>query len=224
VNRPPSLMYASAASPANQAETIVEVQRLVKWTVTEPREKVRRYLDLCLEERLETLEWYREHAASKGCRFFCVFGGGRTWGPRQLEEFGDFDRIFVEKASAVFPHVFLHFCGHNLPQALGMFTRWKGLEAIQYDMPYYSQSVSWSEWCESVGKLFTGKLCAMNSPTTQMACHGTPASIKQAVREFVDSTLPYTTAVVMPGCEIDSYTPAENVRAMIAAARERRLA
>jgi uroporphyrinogen-III decarboxylase len=40
------------------------------------------------------------------------------------------------------------------------------------------------------------------------------------VRDFLDSTLPHTTAVVMPGCEIDSFTPLENVKAMIEAGRE----
>ena len=122
------------------------------------------------------------------------------------------------------PHVFWHICGHNLPEAMKMLRDWPGLQVVQYDMPYYSQHISWPEWFESVAKLFTGRLCAMNAPTTQLACHGTVTEVKQMVREFIDSTLPYTTAVVMPGCEIDSYTPPENVRAMIAAARERRLA
>jgi uroporphyrinogen-III decarboxylase len=216
-------VIVGAASPSNYAETIVEVQQFVRWTITEPREKVRHYLQLCLQERLEALEYYREFAAKKGCQFFAVFGGARTWGPRQLEEFGDVDRIFVEKASSIFPHVFWHICGHNLPEAMQMLTRWD-LEAVQYDMPYYSQRLSWPEWFESVAKLFSGKLCAMNSPTTQLACHGTVPEIKQMVREFIDSTIPFTTAVVMPGCEVDSYTPPENVRAMIDTARERRLA
>jgi uroporphyrinogen-III decarboxylase len=39
------------------------------------------------------------------------------------------------------------------------------------------------------------------------------------VREFVQATLPHTTAVVMPGCEVDAFTPLENVRAMIQTAR-----
>ncbi len=217
-------VIVGAATPTNYAETIVEVQRFVRWTITEPKEKVRRYLDLCLKERLGALEFYREFAAKNGCRFFCAFGGARTWGPKQLAEFGDVDRIFVEKAATIFPHVFWHICGHNLPEAMQMLARWTGLEAVQYDMPYYSQRISWPEWFESIAKLYSGRLCAMNSPTTQLACHGTPAEVKQMVREFIDATLPYTTAVVMPGCEIDSYTPAENVRAMISAARERRLA
>jgi len=86
-------------------------------------------------------------------------------------------------------------------------------------MPYYSQKLTWPEFYESVAKLFAGKRCAMNAPTTQVACYGTPKEIQRMVREFIDSTRPHTTAVVMPGCEIDSYAPVENVRALIDAAR-----
>jgi hypothetical protein len=48
-----------------------------------------------------------------------------------------------------------------------------------------------------------------------MACHGTAGDVRTMVREFVEATTPHTTAVVMPGCEIDSYSPVENVLAMI---------
>jgi len=60
----------------------------------------------------------------------------------------------------------------------------------------------------------------MNSPTTQLACHGTPEEIDEMVRQFIEATIPHTTAVVMPGCEIDSYAPAENVKAIVDAARK----
>jgi uroporphyrinogen-III decarboxylase len=40
------------------------------------------------------------------------------------------------------------------------------------------------------------------------------------VRDFIEATLPHTTAVVMPGCEVDSYSPVENVQAMIDTARK----
>jgi uroporphyrinogen-III decarboxylase len=42
------------------------------------------------------------------------------------------------------------------------------------------------------------------------------------VWEFIEATLPHSTAVVMPGCEIDSFSPLENVKAMIETARARR--
>jgi uroporphyrinogen-III decarboxylase len=208
------------ATPSNYAETIVEVQQFVRWTITEPKAKVKHYLDLALAERLAALDFYAEYAAGNGCEFVCLFGGARTWGPRQIKEFGYADERFVEKAVRIFPHVFWHICGHNLPEAMSELVRWDGIQAVQYDMPYYSQKISWPEWFESVARLFKGKRCAMNSPTTQLACHGTAPEVRKMVREFLDSTLPHTTAVVMPGCEIDSFTPLENVKAMIEAGRE----
>jgi uroporphyrinogen-III decarboxylase len=213
-------VIVGAASPTNYAETIVEVQRMVRWTITEPPARVRHYLELCLEERLAALDFYRDVAAANGCQFFCVFGGARTWGPRQLAQFADVDRRFLEKARHIFPYIFWHHCGHNLPQALQNLAEWPGLKAVQYDMPCYSQKLSWPEFCASVGKLFTGRRCAMNAPTTQRACYGTPAEVREMVRQFIDNTRPYTTAVVMPGCEIDSYAPLENVRAIIDEARK----
>ncbi len=212
-------VIVGAASPTNYAETIVEVQRMVRWTITEPADKVRHYLDLCLQERLAALDFYRDVAAATGCRFFCIFGGARTWGPRQLQQFADVDRLFLEKAAQIFPYVFWHHCGHNLPQALQNLAAWPGLKAVQYDMPYYGQTPSWPEFFEAVARLFAGKRCAMNAPTTQTACYGTPDEVRHMVRAFIDSTRPHTPAGVMPGCEIDSYAPAENVRAMIQAAR-----
>jgi uroporphyrinogen-III decarboxylase len=210
------------ATPTNYAETIVEVQNFLRWMVTEPK-KVRHYLDLCLQERLAALEFYREYAAKNGCEFCCLFGGARTWGPKHLDQFGDVDRIFAEKAAEIFPYTFWHVCGHNLPQALDMISSWKGMKAVQYDMPYYGQNISYPEWFEYVARKFKGKQCAMNSPTTQLACHGTREQVSQMVTEFIDATLPHTTACIMPGCEIDSFTPTENVRAMIDTARSRRL-
>lgn len=216
-------VIVGAATPTNYAETIVEVQRFLKWMVTEPESKVRHYLDLCLQERLGALEFYREFAARNGCQFFCGFGGARTWGPKHLDKFGDVDRIFIEKAGEIFPYVFWHVCGHNLPKALEMISSWKGVKAVQYDMPYYGQELTWPEWFEQAAKVFKGRQCAMNSPTTQLACHGRPEQITQMVSEFIDATLPHTTACVMPGCEIDSFSPVENVKAMIDTARARKL-
>ncbi len=208
------------ATPSNYAETLVEVQQFVRWTITEPKEKVKHYLDLCLQERLEALDFYRDFAHKNGCEFVCLFGGARTWGPRQLAEFGYADERFVEKATKIFPYLFWHICGHNLPEAMKALTEWDGIKAVQYDMPYYSQKLSWPEWCESVARLFAGRRCAMNSPTTQVACHGTASDVRRMVREFVEATTPHTTAVVMPGCEIDSYSPLDNVQSLIDAARE----
>lgn len=216
-------VIVGAATPTNYAETIVEVQRFLKWMVTEPEHKVRHYLDLCLQERLASLDYYAEFAAKNGCKFFCGFGGARTWGPKHLDKFGDVDRIWVEKAEKIFPYTFWHICGHNLPQALKMVSDWSGIKGVQYDMPYYGQEIPWPEWFGQVAKLFKGRQCAMNAPTTQLACHGSPEQVRQMVTEFIDATIPHTTACVMPGCEIDSFSPVENVKAMIDAARARKL-
>ncbi|HID77119.1 MAG TPA: hypothetical protein EYP56_14125, partial [Planctomycetaceae bacterium] len=215
-------IIVGAASPTNYAETIVEVQRFVRWTITEPEEKVRHYLQLVLDERLAALEFFKEYAAGNGCEFFAIFGGARTWGPKQLEQFGEYDRKFFEKTREIFPYVFWHHCGHNLPESLEAFTRMDGLRGVQYDMPYYSQRMTWPEFYEWVAKMFAGKLCAMNSPTTQVCCYGTEEEVRTMVRQFIQATLPHTTAVIMPGCEIDSYAPAENVKAMIDEARSKR--
>ena len=102
-----------------------------------------------------------------------------------------------------------------------LLTEWNGIKAVQYDMPYYSQKLTYPEWFESVAKLFAGKRCAMNAPTTQLACHGTPQEVRQMVRDFIDVTTPHTIACVMPGCEIDSWSPLENVKAIIDTAREK---
>lgn len=212
------------ATPTNYAETIVEVQRFLRWMVTEPESKVRHYLDLALQERLAALDFYAEYAAANGAQFCCAFGGARTWGPRHLEKFGDVDRVFIEKARKIFPYVFWHICGHNLREALAMVSSWDGIKGIQYDMPYYGQEEPWHAWFERVARLLKGRQCAMNAPTTQLACHGTPEQIREMVTQFIDATLPHTTACVMPGCEIDSYSPTENVRAIIQAARARPLA
>lgn len=214
-------VIVGVATPTNYAETIVEVQRFVKWTITEPEDKVRHYLNLALQERLEALEFYREFAAGNGCEFFCAFGGARTWGPKQLRQFVDVDRVFIDKAKTIFPHVFWHICGHNLPEALEWVASLDGVQAVQYDMPYYTQKLTWPEWFEHVAKLLGSKgKCAMNSPTTQLACHGAPDEIDEMVRQFIEASTPYTTAVVMPGCEIDSYAPVENVKAIVDAARK----
>ena len=211
------------ATPTNYAETVVEVQNFLRWMVVEPEDKMRHYLNLCLQERLASLEFYREYAAKNGCQFMCLFGGARTWGPKHLDKFADVDRIFAEKVAEIFPYTFWHHCGHNLPKALDMISATRGVKGVQYDMPYYGQTVTWPEWFEEVARKFHGKQCAMNAPTTQLACHGTSQQVSEMVDQFIDATLPHTTACIMPGCEIDSFTPVENVKAMIDPARARRI-
>ncbi len=208
-----------AATPINHAESMVGVENFVKWLITEDKVKMRHYLDLVLLERLAALDFYRDVALKNGCQFFALFGGMRTWGPRQLDEFGYPDRIFAEKAADIFPNVFLHHCGKNLPKAMEMIANLP-CKAVQFDEPYYSMDPNWRNWCEFVAKIFAGRKCAMNSPTTQACCFASTTEIDQMVKDFIEATLPHTTAVVMPGCEIDSYAPVANVKAMINAARK----
>ena len=73
-------------TPTNYAETIVEVQRFLRWMVTEPEEKVRHYLNLCLQERLDALDFYAEFAVKNGAVFCCAWGGARTCGPHLHRE------------------------------------------------------------------------------------------------------------------------------------------
>ncbi|MEM3677186.1 MAG: uroporphyrinogen decarboxylase family protein [Candidatus Bathyarchaeia archaeon] len=213
-------VITGAATPSNHAETVVEVQRFIKWTVKEPKQKMHDYMDLVLQERLEALDTYRDFAAKNGCEFFCCWGGGRTWGPRQWSEFGEYDELFLEKVRRIFKNPFWHICGRNLKEALTWLARSaQGIKAVQYDTPLSQYNMSWPEWYEWVAKLFKGRRCAMNSPTTQLILHGTPEEVKDMVKTFIKYTAPYTTPVVMPPCELSGYTPVENIKAMIEAAR-----
>ena len=213
-------VIVGAATPSNHAETVVGAERFLRWLVTEPKERIREYLALVTEERLAALDGYREFAYKNGCEFFCCWGGARSWSLKQLEDFGEYDEIFLEKVRRIFHHPFWHICGHNLPQAMEWLAyRAQGIEAVQYDMPYGPLKMSWPEWFEFVAKLFKDRRCAMNSPTTQLALHGTPDEVQGMVKEFIKHTSPYTTCIVMPGCELSAYTPIENVESIIKAAR-----
>lgn len=212
-------VITGAATPSNHAETTVEVQRFVKWMVTEPKQKMHDYMNLVLQERLEALDGYREFAAKNGCEFFCCWGGGRTWGPRHWDEFGEYDEIFVEKARRIFENVFWHVCGMNLKETIIRVATRIPVKAVQFDTPLKQYKMSWPGWFEWVAKQFKGRRCAMSSPTTQLLMHGTPDEVKAMVKTFIKHTTPYTTAVVMTPCEVGAYTPPENVRAMVEAAR-----
>ena len=213
-------VITGSATVSNHAETVVEVQRLVKWLITEPKQKLHDYFDLVLQERLSSLDGYKEFAAKLGCEFFCAWGGGRTWGPKQWQEFGEYEEIYLEKARRIFKNLFWHVCGRNLKETLEFLaTRAPGIKAIQFDTPMSQYKMSWPEWYEWVAKLCKGRRCAMSSPTTQLLMHGTPGEVRDMVKTFIKHTTPYTTAVVMTPCEVGGYTPVENVRAMVEAAR-----
>ncbi len=210
-----------AASPSNQAETIVEVQTFIGWLVTEPKDKLHHLFELVTEERCAAIDAYKEFAADFGVKFFCMWGGARTWGPRQLDEFAKYDAIYARKVAECFEYPFWHICGNNLPRAMEWINTIPA-KAVQYDEPMSQLKLSWPDWCEWVARLYAGKKCVMNAPTTQVALHGTVEEVETMVRQFLDRSLPHTTAAVMPGCELSTYTPKDNVQAMIRAGRSYR--
>jgi uroporphyrinogen-III decarboxylase len=212
------LVATGAASPSLHAETTVEAQNFVKWLVTEPKDKVHSYLSYVLDERLETLQAYRTFAAEAGIRFFYCTGGASTWGPRQWEEFGKYDRIYAERVAACFELPIWQYPGHNLLQGIDILSEFP-VKGLQFDMPMPQYRLTYPAWFEAVARKLHGKMAAMNSPTTQLALYGRPGQVKQMVRDFIKATAPHTIPIVMPGRELGSRTPEANVRAMIDATR-----
>jgi hypothetical protein len=200
-------------APSNAMEFIPGVQNFVKWTVTENKAKMHKYAELVTELYM-TFPSNMKSYADRVVVTPCLFGGGRTWGPKQLEEFGKYDEMWVKEVVKYFPNSFWHVCGKNLPHAIEWLTTLP-IKAVQYDEPMAQLGWSWPKWTEWVARVFKGKLCAMNSPTTQMLLNGKPHEVERMVKEFIDHTTPHTTAVIMPGCEPSSSSPVENIRAMI---------
>ncbi|NPV29872.1 MAG: hypothetical protein HPY58_09535 [Firmicutes bacterium] len=205
-------------NPSNLAEWAVGVENFLRWTVSEPKSKVHYYLELVTEYLLGSLEACRPYAEA-GIEFICVFGGARTWGPRQFEEFGIYDRIFAEKCASIFKYPFHHICGHNLPYAMEMLASMP-YAGVQYDEPMKQLGWSWAQWCEWVARLNKGIACVMNAPTTQALAYKDAEYNRTMIKEFIEHTTPHTTAVIMPGCEISVGTPLENVKAAIEATRK----
>ncbi|MCL5957837.1 MAG: hypothetical protein M1358_00720 [Chloroflexi bacterium] len=193
------------------------VQNFIRWTVTEPKEKLHYLMGLVTQERLDALDACRPLAEE--VEVWCMFAGGRTFGPRQLEEFGVYDRLVFDKAASIFKYCFFHLCGNNLPYAVDLATTYP-FQALQYDEVMQQLGWSWAKWTEWVARVARGKTCAMNAPTCQACAYRTPAEIETMVKEFIDHTTPHTAAVIMPGCVIPSMAPRENVQAMVDAGRK----
>ncbi|MCL5957836.1 MAG: hypothetical protein M1358_00715 [Chloroflexi bacterium] len=204
-------------APTCVLDIVAGVQNFIRWTVTEPKEKMHYLMGLVTERQLEVLDSLRAMAPERP--IFVIYAGGRTFGPKQWDEFGVYDRLVANKAASIFKYVMLHICGNNLPYAMDLATTYPYV-AFQYDEPPQQLDWTWAKWTEWVARVAHGKVCAMNSPTCQAAAYRSPEYVKAMVKEFIDHTTPHTTAVVMPGCEITAMTPAENVRAMVDAARE----
>jgi hypothetical protein len=92
--------------------------------------------------------------------------------------------------------------------------------AIQYDESFKQLNWNWAQWCEWVARLNSGIACVMNAPTTQAAAYKSVEHNRQMVKEFIEHSVPFTTAVIMPGCELSVGTPTENVFAIVEATRE----
>jgi uroporphyrinogen-III decarboxylase len=204
-------------TPSNRAEMLVGVQNFIKWAITD-KKKLHRYMELVTDYQIERLNSLKPYA-EKGALFFSVVSGARTWGPRQFEEFGIYDTIFNNQAAKMFDYTYHHFCGNNVPYAMARLTA-MSTDGVQYDVPMDQLGWNWAKWCEWVARLFHGKLMAMNAPTTQDACYRTPAEIAEIVKSFIDHTTPFTTATIMPGCQLSVATPKENVHALVDAGRK----
>lgn len=204
---------------SNLCEWMVGVQHFIEWTVTEPKEKVHYYMQLMHDFVDSALEGFAEVCAKRGVEFFCIFGGSRTWGPKQFEEFGMYDNLIANKAAKLFKYVFHHVCGNNLPYAMQHLASFP-YDGFQYDEKMQQFDWSWAKWTEWVARLCEGKAVPMNAPTTQVCAWGTPQEIDTMVKEYIEHTTPFVPAGIMPGCELSIHTSAENVRAMIEGGRK----
>ena len=142
-------------------------------------------------------------------RFCCGFGGARTWGPKHLDKFGDVDRIWVEKAKKIFPYLFWHICGHNLPKAMQMMS---GLGRHQGHPVRHALLRPGDDLAPVVradARLMHGKQCAMNAPTTQLACHGTPS---RSTRWSPSSSTPPCRTRPPVSCRAAKSTPSRRSR------------
>lgn len=202
---------------SNIAETIVGVQNFIKWTVTKP-EKLHYFMQLMAERLFDTIDELKDFSI-RGVDYLCIFTGGRTWGPKQLNDFSVYDRIFANKAAKYFKYPFHHICGNNLPTALAMVTTMP-YSAFQYDETMQQIKWTWPQWSEWVARLAKGKMCPMNGVTTQDLAYRSPDVVAEKIKEYIYHTTPHNTAVVMPGCELALTTSEENVASMVNATRK----
>jgi uroporphyrinogen-III decarboxylase len=203
-------------TPTCILDIVAGTQNFVRWTVTE-KEKTHHLLGLVAERQLEVLDMLTWLVPDRP--IFTIIEGGRTFGPRQWDEFGAYDRIVANKAAHMFKYVMLHFCGYNVPYVMDLKTTFP-YAAIQYDEPLPQLDWSWAKWTEWVARLGHGKFSPMNAPTCQQVAYRSPEFIENSVKVFIEHTAPHTPPVIMPGCEITAMTPRENVEAMVNAGRK----
>lgn len=204
-------------NPSNVCDWLLGVQNVIKWQITQPG-KMHYLFELVTNYALDGLASCQFYA-DEGIEFACIFGGARTWGPRQIAEYGLYDRIYAEHAASMFKYVIYHFCGNNIPAVVnGVMTY--PYAALQFDDKMLQLDWSWGKWCEWVARLARGKMAVGNSPTTQLAVHGSKEQVTAAVKTMIEHVAPYTVPVVLPGCQYSTATPDENVFATVEAARK----
>ena len=213
-------VICGVATPVNLTEDLLEVQKVVKWTVTKPKEKLRDLFGLVTQIQIEALYHLKEMPHGSEIKIFHAYGGARTWGPRQINEFIEYEEVFLERARRLFPHIMWHQCGGNVRELVEWATkRAPGVDAIIFDTPLSQYNMTWPEWYEYIARMARGRRCAASCPTTQVLMYESPEEIRQMVKTYIKAVTPHTTAIVMTPCAVGGYTPRENLRAMIEAAR-----
>lgn len=209
--------------PSNLLAAGAEVQRVIKWLVLHP-EKMHHAFELAFDFFKEAIYPFIKFFCEKGCRVFCFWMDMRTYGPKQLDEFGHYDIDWINMVADLIHQyggrLFWHVCGHNLKKTLQMIAEQTRVDALQFDEEYPGEFTNRFEFWEWAAKLF-GKndKGSLNGPTTQELAFFDPRQIKDLTKKFIDVTKPHTTCGIMPGCEIVGRTPEENVRVCVDTAR-----
>jgi len=106
--------------------------------------------------------------------------------------------------------VFLHICGNTAHIVdLMATTGAAGLEVdYQHDIRYYREKVG-------------DRICLKgNVEPSGVLYQGTPEQVREACRKIIEQSRPEGRLILSPGCETPRDTPSENMRAMVAAAKE----
>ena len=168
-------------------------------------------LDL-LEICTETVILFARACGQAGCHALTF--GDSTAGllsRRLYEQFAfPYEKRVMEGLADLGIPVFLHVCGDtshivDLMAATGA----AGLEVdYQHDIAYYRQKTK-------------DRVCLQgNVEPAGVMCLGTPAQVRNACRTAIEQAGPPGRLILSGGCEIPRDTPAENLRAMVEAARE----
>jgi len=130
--------------------------------------------------------------------------------PRIYREFAQrYERLCADESHRLgLPYV-VHICGKTEPILADMVAT--GADAL--DLDYKTNPVRAFEALRD-----RTALCGNIDPTAVLA-HGTPALVERTVRELVDVFAATPRLIINAGCAIPADTPAENLHALIRAAR-----